>query len=394
MKSFLNNNRALLALWIVLLVIVIIKLVGIGSGSNNYLIFKFTFVHAWEGHTLYGRSPLEFLDKNHYGPLFSLVMFPFAVLPDKIGLALWLTALFAVLWGAIRALPLSEWQKNVMALFIANELLTAGFNAQFNIAVAAMIVYTYVLIHRRQDFWASLPFLLATFIKLYGVVALAFFFFVKDKPRFMLGCVVWSIVLFLAPMAISSPQFVMQSYQEWFQALVVKNAANVSLVSYQDISVMGFFRRLFENPNIPNLPFLLGGAIIFALPYLRWRHFSHPNFQLRIVASTLIFPVLFSSASEGSTYIIVFTGLALWLVLQPTPWDKTVWTLVVLAIFFATLNSTDLYPRAWRDFLRLHSIKAIPCLLIWLRIMYELCVNDFSRATTPGADYKPVSGQR
>lgn len=386
MKSFLNNNRALLALWIVLLVIVIVKLVLIGSGSNNYLIFKFTFVHAWEGHTLYGRSPLEFLDKNHYGPLFSLVMVPFAVLPDKIGLALWLMTLFAVLWGAIRALPLSDFQKNIMALFMANELLTAGFNAQFNIAVAAIIVYTYVLIHRNQAFWAPLPFLLATFIKLYGVVALAFFFFVKDKPRFILGCMVWSIVLFLAPMAVSSPEFVIQSYREWYLALVIKNAANVSLVSYQDISVMGFFRRLFQDPQIPNLPFLAGGALLFALPYLRWNQFGNSGFQLRIVASTLIFPVLFSSASEGSTYIIVFTGLALWLVLQKTPWDKSVWLLVLLAIFFATLNSTDIYPRAWRDFLRLHAIKAIPGLLIWLRIIYELCARDFSEEPAGSVD--------
>ncbi len=385
MRHLLTNNRALFILWALLLVVIIIKLVFIAPTANNYLIYKFTFVHAWEGHTLYGRSPQEFLDKNHYGPVFSLVMLPFALLPDKVGLTLWLVMLVAVLWVAIRALPITEWQKNVMALFMGNELLTAGFNAQFNIAVAAIIIYTYVLIHRQQEFWAPLPFLLATFIKLYGVVALAFFFFVKDKPKFILGCVVWSVVLFLAPMAIASPEFVVQSYQEWYLALVVKNAANVSLVSYQDISVMGFFRRLFENPQIPNLPFLAGGVVLFGLPYLRWSQFRHRTFQLLIVASTLIFPVLFSSASEGSTYIIVFAGLALWLALQPTPWGVWVWVLVALAIFFATLNSTDLYPRAWRDFLRLHAVKAIPCLLIWLRVIYELCTRDFTPRQHPQA---------
>lgn len=378
MRQILNNNRALLFFWLLLLLVMLVKMVLIADTANNYLIYKFTFVHAWEGHTLYGRSPHEFLDKNHYGPVFSLIMLPFALLPDKAGLALWLVMLVAVLWLAIRALPITDWQKNVVALFMGNELLTAGFNAQFNIAVAAIIVYTYVLIHREQEFWAPLPFILATFIKLYGVVALAFFFFVKDKPKFILGCVVWSLVLFVAPMAISSPDFVLQSYKEWYLALVVKNAANVSLVSYQDISVMGFFRRLFENPQIPNLPFLAGGALLFGLPYLRWSQFKHHDFQMLIVASTLIFPVLFSSASEGSTYIIVFTGLALWLAVQPKPWSPWVWVLVLLAISLATLNSTDLYPRSWRDFLRLHSVKAIPCLLIWLRVIYELCTRDFS----------------
>ncbi len=378
MRHLLDNNRAFFILWVLLLVVMIVKLVLIAPTANNYLIYKFTFVHAWDGHTLYGRSPQEFLDKNHYGPVFSLVMLPFALLPDKVGLALWLVTLVAVLWLAIRALPITDWQKNVMTLFMSNELLTAGFNAQFNIAVAAIIVYSFVLIHQGRDFWAPLPFLVATFIKLYGVVALAFFFFVKDKPKFILGCVVWSLVLLVAPMLIASPEFVIQSYREWLLALVVKNAANVSLVSYQDISVMGFFRRMFQDPHIPNLPFLAAGVVLFGLPYLRWQQFKHLDFQLRILASTLIFPVLFSSASEGSTYIIVFTGLALWLALQTTPWSKTVWVLVLLAIFLATLNSTDLYPRAWRDFLRLHAVKAIPCLLIWLRVIYELCTRDFN----------------
>lgn len=384
-NRILHTNRALDLLWLLLLLAMLIKVVAIAGTDNNYLIYKFTALHAWQGHTLFGRSPHEFLDKNHYGPLFSLIMAPFAWLPDRLGLALWLVCLVSLLWYAVRLLPVSAWQQNVMLLFMGNELLTAGFNVQFNMAVAAILVFAFVLIERQREFWAPLPFLLATFVKLYGIVALAFFFFVKDKPKFVAGCIFWSAVLFAAPMVLSSPEFVIESYKEWYLALVVKNAANVSLVSYQDISVMGFFRRLLQNPALPNTPFLVVGVILFGLPYLRFRRFQSPEFRLLILASTLIFPVLFSSASEGSTYIIVFTGIALWLALQPRPFSTTVWVLVALAVFLATLNSTDLYPRAWREFLRLYSVKAMPCLLIWLHTIYLLCTRPFSDTPDMGS---------
>jgi hypothetical protein len=375
----LANNRALDLLWLLLLTVVLLKVVLIAGGTaNNYLIYKFTAIHAWEGHTLFGRSPEKFLDKNHYGPLFSVVMAPFAWLPDRVGLALWIIAMVSTLWYAVRLLPVTGTQQNLMLLFMGNELLTAGFNVQFNMAVAAGIIFSFVLIERQRDFWAPLPFMIIAFVKLYGIVALAFFFFVKNKPKFILGCAVWSVVLFVAPMLLSSPEFVLQSYKEWYLALQVKNAANVSLVSYQDISVMGFFRRLLQDPTLPNTPFLAAGVALFGLPYLRFRCFQSPAFRLLVLASTLIFPVLFSSASEGATYMIVFTGIAVWLAVQPRPFSATVWLLVALAVFLATLNSTDLYPAAWRDFLRLHSVKAMPCLLVWLYVIFQLCTQNFS----------------
>ena len=59
-------------------------------GRNNYLIFKYVFWHTIQGKSLYALSPAEFEDCNHYGPVFSLIIAPFAVLPDFIGMLLWL----------------------------------------------------------------------------------------------------------------------------------------------------------------------------------------------------------------------------------------------------------------------------------------------------------------
>lgn len=376
--QIVHNKKWMNTIWCLAIAIVFIKHSVVGSIMNNYFIFKYTYFHAIDGTTLYGQYPNEYLDKNHYGPLFSLIMLPFAVLPDWAGHLLWVAMLVVLLLWAVRSLPLQDWQKNVILLICFNELLTAGFNVQFNIAIVALIVFTFILIHREKEFWAPLPILIGTFVKLYGIVGLAFFFLVKDKPKFIVGCVLWSLVLFFAPMILSSPQYVIDMYGEWYKYLVIKNSENISLTSWQDVSIMGFFRRLFGDSSIPNLPFLLSGILLFGLPYLRFSQYKNKAYQLLLLVSTLMFPVIFSSSSEASTYIIVFVGIAIWFVIQPRPYSWQVWALLAFAILFASLNTSDIYPEALRTFLRLHSVKALPCTLIWLMVIYEMLRSDFS----------------
>lgn len=377
-EKFLHHPRLLIILWCLIIPITFAKHNFLSSFSNNYKIFKYTYVHAVEGNTLYGRYPDQYDDKNHYGPFFSLFFAPFAVLPDWAGHLLWVAMLVLVLLWAIRWLPLDHWQRNVILLICLNELLTAAFNVQFSIAIAAAITLTFVLIHREKEFWAPLPILIGAFVKLYGVVGFAFFFLVKDKPKFILGCVVWTLILFVAPMAISSPEYVMNMYGEWYKYLVIKNSENISLTSYQDISIMGFFRRLLADPFIPNTYFLIAGVVLFGLPYLRIAQYQNKAYQLLLLASTLMFPVIFSSASESSTYVIVFVGIGVWFVIQPRPYSWGVWALLVFSIVLGSFNTVDFYPQEFRTFLRIHSVKALPTVLIWLMIIYEMLTRDFS----------------
>lgn len=380
-KRLLHTNAATV-LWFCVIPVVIIKHFFLSNLNNNYFIYKYTFWHAFNGQTLFGFYPGEYLDKNHYGPLFSLVMAPYALLPDWAGYPLWVATLVTFLFLVIKKLPLEGWQKNGILFICLNELLTSSFNVQFSVMIAGLIALTFILIDNKSEFWAPLPMLIGAFVKLYGIVGLAFFFFVKDKPKFILGGLFWSVTLFVLPMIISSPRYVIDMYQEWYTYLVIKNSENVSLTSHQDFSVMGFVRRMLQDPTIPNWPFLGVGILLFGLPYSRIRQYQNKTFQLLLLSSVLIFPVLFSSASEGSTYIIAFLGIAIWFVIQPNPRPRYVWILLLLAFLFASLNSTDIYPLAYRIFLREHSVKAIPCLIIWLVIIYEMMTRSFERYET------------
>ena len=53
---------------------------------NNYIIFKQSFFHLTENKDLYRDFPPEHWDYYKYSPTFSVLMAPFALLPDALGL--------------------------------------------------------------------------------------------------------------------------------------------------------------------------------------------------------------------------------------------------------------------------------------------------------------------
>ncbi|CAM4430913.1 Protein of unknown function [Pedobacter westerhofensis] len=379
-----NNQTFILAVFVLLPIITTCRQYHTGTHHNNYLIFIYTFFHAQDHLNLFSTYPLEYGDKNHYGPLFSLIIAPFAVMPEYIGMLFWeiLNSLF--LFFAIRSLPLEIKKINAVYWIVAHELLTALFACQSNPAVTGMIILSYSLINKRQNFWAAFMIMLGTFIKLYGIVGFAFFFFAKEKPRFIAWCLFWAVIFMVLPMIFFTPGYILQQYHEWYISLSAKQIENATLISWQDISLMGIVRRILQNPYIPNLPFLISGALIFCLPYLRIRQYQSPVFRLMYLASTLIFTVIFSNSSESPTYIIAFAGVAVWFIVQPRPVKPIVLALFIFAILLTTLAPTDFYPRYIRqEYIMRYSLKALPCVLIWLYISYQMIFEDFILTPSP-----------
>ncbi len=375
-KPFFKNPKYISIVWIVITLLAIIR--KYFNNRNNYLIYKNVFWHVIHQTPLYTEYPAEYSDINHYGPVFSLIIAPFALLPDYLGVPLWsLFSTILIIW-AIRQLPLQNTQIAAILWLCLNESLITAQNFQINSIMVMIIVMSYVFISKKKDFWSAMLIALGTFIKLYGIVGLAFFFFSKNKTKFSLSMVFWSIIFFIAPMFISSKQYILSRYVEWYERLLVKNEINAVLDSYQDISVMGVFRRLLRDASIPNTPFLIVGLVFFMLPYLRINCYKNKNFQLLLLASTLIFTVIFSSGSESPTYIIAFVGVAIWYVIKPFPKSKLDNFLIIFAILLTSLSKTDLFPRyIIENYIRKYSLKALPCIIIWCVIIYEMCTAKF-----------------
>jgi len=344
---------------------------------NNFLIFRNVFYHLVHQQPLYIEYPAEYFDVNLYGPVFSLMIAPFAVLPVKLGALLWAMAGAGAIFYAIRQLPLEKLQQNIILLLCSQELLGASGWFQLNQFILAGILLTFAFTIRGKDYLATLCIILGTLTKFYGIVGLAFFFFSSHPKRFIAGLFLWSVVLFLLPMAISTPAYIVQSYQEWFAALVHKNEINqADLRSFQDISAGGFIKRLFKVPQLNDLLVLASGALLFALQYLRLKDRHHPNYRLYLLCSVLLFPVLFSSSSESPTYIIAIPAICIWYVIQtPARWKNI---FLFFSILLVSFSHSDLLTPWFRSHVAVpYAIKALPCLVLYVMLVYRILTRQF-----------------
>ena len=371
----LSNRYVLLGLWLLLALAGMLKY---HRSDNNFLIFRGVFWHTVNGTPLYEAYPLEYWDVNHYGPVFSLVIAPFALLPEWAGMLLWLMGLTVWLYAAVYRSGLPRQRQVFIYWFCSMALLTALFMQQFNIAIAAIILSSFYLIEKEHDGWAAFFIVLGTFVKLYGIVGLAFFFFSKHKVRLIMWLAVWSVVLFCAPMVISSPDYIIGQYREWIDCLIGKNTENINSFA-QNISLLGLVRRTTGCMTYSDLWLIVPGMLLFALPYLRRSQYKNLAFRETILASVLLFVILFSTGSESSGYIIALLGACIWYIV--VPWQRGRWAIALMVFVFilSGMGNSDLIPKAIRhDYIQTYALRALPVSLLWFWLCYEMCTKDYA----------------
>jgi hypothetical protein len=379
LKILLNPKYIFGVYLIISVVTAISKYLRGDYAINNYLIFKNVFFNTIHQKNLFIHYPDLYFDLNHYGVFFSALIAPFAMMPDWLGISLWnIGNTFIFIYG-IYKLPFSDSKKAIFGLLCLQEYITAALSLQFNVALTGLLLLSAVYIYERKEVKSVTAILIGIFVKIYGIVGLTQFFFIKNKVKFILSGIAIAVLFLVLPMAYSSPQFVIQCYSDWFQSIVEKNSENQVLGNMQDISLMGFVRRVLGDASISNLIFLAGGLPLFALPYIRIKQYKHYAFQLMILASTLLFLVLFSSSSESPTYIIAVVGVLIWFFLQKERTPLII-GLLVFVIIFTCFSTSDLFPKFVKEnYIIKYSLKAVPCIVIWLRVTYELLTKDFEK---------------
>jgi len=182
-------------------------------------------------------------------------------------------------------------------------------------------------------------------------------------------------------MLFSSPKFIIQSYQDWYISLVAKDVRNTDVImsgAMQDISVIGMMHRIM-GWSVSNLYVVVPAALLIVSPLLRTKQYRFIPFRLSYLAIVLLSVVLFSTASESSTYIIAMAGVGIWYVLREGKKSKTVLVLLVLALILTSLSPTDLFPQYINvHYVRAYSLKALPPFLVWIWLMKEVFIKDFA----------------
>ena len=346
-------------------------------------LYKSVFWNTIDQLSLYEFYDYLFGDCNHYGPVFAYVIAPFALLPDTWGMLLWECFLVAVFYIGVRYMPLERWQKVFMFWFCAHEVLTPLFVEQFDLAMAGMLLLTFACVEKQKPVWAAFFIMLALFIKLYGVMGFVFFFFIEDKKKFLLACLGWGLLFFVAPMAISSPEYVVRQYFGWYDSLVAKNVQNLTEhFNTTNTSLLGMPRKISGNTEYSDQWFIIPGILLFLSPFTRVDQYKHAAFRYAMLASVAMFHLLFSTGTESYGYIAAMTAFVVWYTTAPFQRGRWALYLLIYAFIFTSLCTSDvLFPRViWKQWIEPYALKALPTTIMWFVLMWEMNTKDYAYA--------------
>ena len=186
----------------------------------------------------------------------------------------------------------------------------------------------------------------------------------------------WGVITVLFPLLFTTPDTLLWQYQNWATELFNKSDG--------DIWINTSIHRLIHqtlSPAIPGSAIIGVGVVIFCSVFVHVQRYQDLSFRLMLLASVLIFQVIFNPIAESPTYIIAVSGVMIWWSVCPkTAYDRA---LLIACFVFTVLSPSDLFPKLLRDELvKPYVLKALPCVLIWFRLIYLMHTQPIRRENT------------
>ena len=375
-EQVIGNKRNLVIIYVVFALAASIQLLTLGSkrfheggkeytSYNNYVIFKQSFYHLKSNKDLYVLYLDEHFDLYKYTPTFSVFFGIPAMLPDWLGLNVWNLLNALLLLAAIYYLPrLNNLQKGWTLIIILIELMTSMQNAQSNALIAGLIIFAFGFLENRRYLFATFCIVCSVYIKLFGIVGFALFLLYPDKLKLGLYTALWAVILFIPPLLFVDINQYMALFQSYGNLLFHDHSSSYGY------SVMGWLNSWFGLDINKNIIVLIG-MVLFLIPFIRAKMYKNAVFKLLALCSILLWVVIFNHKAESPTFVIAVSGVALWFISsEKSPFNIA---LFVSAFVLTILSPTDLFPRALREaFVVPYVLKALPCILIWLKIIYDM----------------------
>ena len=334
---------------------------------NNYVIFRESFWHIFNGKPLYQTYHPDYYDVFKYTPTFAVFFGIFAFLPDLVGLILW-NLLNAILpfYAFSQLIVFQQDKKLFILIFILLELVTSLMNSQSNGLLLGLMMLGISAFQREQISKSVLFILLTAFIKLFGVVLFALYLL---KPHLIKKSIVYSIVifsiLFLLPLVFISWDYLLIQYEKMF--LLLKKDS----LTFVKFSVNGWIYNWFG--FLPNKTYLLiFGLVAQLVPiyFIRLKTLNN-DILLKYAASWVVWTVIFNHMAESATFVIAVGGISLYL-LSLKKWNWVHYILIFLTVAFTELGPTDIYPVSLRFWIvETAQLKVFPCILFWILMTVE-----------------------
>jgi hypothetical protein len=373
--TFFSKKNALLLLTLVAVIVVVFQKMNDHS-INNFLIFKASLNHLLQHKNLYLYYSAQYYDLFLYNPTFVVLFAPIALLPLKTGIALWIIILGLGYYLVFQQLKLfnTRYMSYLVPVFLFCfiEMITTLQSLQLNALNAVLMVLAYQYMKTEKPYLAGFITAFVFFVKIYPAAIGLVLVLMPQRNKYLLSCIVSSILLAALPLLLVSFNDLILVYQQWFAVLAEDTSAgNAS----QGISVIAILYKWFNNvpPIAPGFVQLFGLCVTL-LPIVKTNFWSATKFQRLLLASIMLLVILFNHAAESPTYIIAVMGVCLW---YCTSINSNTNKLLMLLVFVAcVLLPTDVYPHAWRtNYFVPYSIKTLPIILVWIKLQWDFWQN-------------------
>jgi len=368
------TRRWLLALYVGSAALVTLQQAVLGR-SNNFRVFRSASLNLFAGRDLYAAHPEQHFDFYKYSPTFALLFAPLAYLPFALAFLCWSLLNALLLWYALdRLLP--ERPATVALALVYLEVLFAMQYGQSNALVAALLILAFVALEQGRQGRAAALVGVDAFIKIFPLAGVSLALFHPRRARFALLAAAALVGLALLPLAVVPPHELATQYRSW-RATEAADA----LQGHRGYALMQYL-YMWLGADWPNWPVQLAGTTLLLLPLaLGRRRWDDAAFRRLFLGTLLVYLVLFNHQPERATFVIAYTGIAIWYASAPTERLRT--AVMALTLLVMVVHDVDIVPR-WvkNEILIPYRIKGIPCLVAWLVMEWQLFVT--ARRSAPG----------
>lgn len=382
-KDLWHDTRLLVAVFVLLALVLSIDKISrgprpefgpAGTHYNNYVIFRNSAQNLRDGDNLYKHWSNEQFDLYKYSPTFAACMLPFSWLPTALGVCAWNVGGALILLLALRSLPVSSQASGAMAWLVLKDLVTNVQSSQANALTAGLMILAVAYWERARWWSAGSALAMSFYIKLFGAATGILWIMYPRRGRSLLAIAGTLAVWGLLPLLATSPSLLVWQYQNWGEMLRQDHAASLGT------SVMGIMEVWFGLSGHKSWTVMAGGALL-VLPLTRIKQHAAPGFRLAMLASVLLWVVLFNHKAESPTFVIAAAGMAIWFCSQP--YSRINAALVALMLVVTSFGASDIYPNWMQNqWIYPYHLRVFPPLFIWIKLQTEL----WTRAYELGAE--------
>lgn len=384
-----------LALFLTGAVVVTAQRIGVPA-ENNFRIFRAAFHHLAAGQDLYAAYPGEHADLYKYSPTFALLFAPFAMLPVVPAYFIWQVVSIAAVVVGVRH-QLTQRELTVALVIAWPSVVTDMQRAQTNTLCAGLMLIAWSCFEKREQLGATVSGAVGAFVKIFPLAAFAGLLLHPRKVRQLALIALVMATGAMSPLLVTSPASLLMQYQSWLR---IETLDAVPVV--YGLHGGGLYAGLMGGLHVwfgidwPHWPVQLGGVLIVLAPIVvRRDRWNDAHFRLQLIASILIFAVLFNHQSESPSYVIAMLGIAVWFASS----EKAAWRTALIVFAMVLVNggssgilSRDLYQRFYLAYL----LKTVPLIPIWIVIQLELhglLPNRRDASELGEADARDVAGR-